>query len=409
MSEKVIQFISSHWDDCIKENMKDNGTLIGLPYPYTVPAVGHFDEMYYWDTYFTNKGLEIEGRFAQAKNNTDNMLYLVNRFGYMPNGNRTYYLKNSQPPFLSIMVGDVYRHYNDKAWLTGAFETLKKEYNFWMTRRMTPIGLNMYDGYLAPGADKELADSFKMRTGFMPNESIYNVGRHHLITCESGWDINPRWDTKGYDFAPVDLNSLMFMFEKNMEYFSCELGKGEDEIWAQRAQKRCTLMKKYMETESGLFLDYNFKDNNHSRIFSAASFYILFAGLAERKNAEALVENINRLETEYGLLACEKNNTEGTYQWDYPNGWACLHYIAISGLDKYGYKKEAAEIAQKYIALVDKVFEETGNLWEKYNVVEGNLNVNHESKKRMPAMMGWSAGVYLAALEYIEKRGCCCD
>ena len=121
MSEKVIQFISSHWDDCIKENMKDNGTLIGLPYPYTVPAVGHFDEMYYWDTYFTNKGLEIEGRFAQAKNNTDNMLYLVNRFGYMPNGNRTYYLKNSQPPFLSIMVGDVYRHYNDKAWLTGAF------------------------------------------------------------------------------------------------------------------------------------------------------------------------------------------------------------------------------------------------------------------------------------------------
>ena len=401
MSEKVRQFISSHWDECIKENMADDGTLIGLPYPYTVPAVGHFDEMYYWDTYFTNKGLEIEGRFAQAKNNTDNMLYLVNRYGYMPNGNRTYYLKNSQPPFLSAMVRGVYGHYRDKAWLGGAFETLKKEYDFWMTRRITPIGLNMYDGYLAPGADIELANSFKERTGFMPEGSLYNIGRHHLITCESGWDINPRWGTEGFNFAPVDLNSLMYMFEKNMEYFSNELDK-DAAGWAERAEKRRGLMKKYMETDTGLFLDYNFVKGNHSEILSAASFYPLFAGLAERNNAAALTANLNRLETDFGILACEKNDTEGTYQWDYPNGWACLHYIVIYGLDKYGYKTEAVRIAEKYIALVDRVFEETGNLWEKYNVVEGNLNVNHESKKRMPAMMGWSAGVYLAALKYIE-------
>ena len=406
MSEKVRRFISSHWDECIKENMEDDGTLIGLPYPYTVPAVGHFEEMYYWDTYFTNKGLEIEGRFAQMKNNTDNILYLVNRYGYMPNGNRTYYLKNSQPPFLSIMVRDVYEHYMDKVWLTGAFEALKKEYSFWMTRRISPIGLNVYDGYLALGADIELANSFKERTGFMPDGNIHDIGRHHLLTCESGWDINPRWDIEGYNFVPVDLNSLMFMFETNMRYFSNELEKDETQMWKERAEKRRILMKKYMETDSDLFLDYNFVKNKHSKVFSAASFYPLFAGLAEPENAEALVENINRLETEYGILACEKNESEGTYQWDYPNGWACLHYIVISGLDKYGYKTEAARIAEKYINLVEKVFEETGNIWEKYNVVDGNLNVHHESKKKMPAMMGWSAGVYLAALEYIKKRGC---
>ena len=107
MTEEIKKYIEDKWDECIKENREDNGTLIGMPYPYTVPAVGHFDEMYYWDTYFTNKGLECSGRFAQAKNNTDNMLYMVNRYGYMPNGNRTYYLKSSQPPFLSIMVRDV--------------------------------------------------------------------------------------------------------------------------------------------------------------------------------------------------------------------------------------------------------------------------------------------------------------
>ena len=135
---------------------------------------------------------------------------------------------------------------------------------------------------------------------------------------------------------------------------------------------------------------------------SAASFYPLFVGLAERENAEAIVGKLDRLEAEFGILACEKNDTEGTYQWDYPNGWACLQYIAVMGLDKYGYKTEAKRIAEKYVSLVDKVFEETGNLWEKYNVAEGSLNVNHESKKKMPAMMGWSAGVYLAASSYIE-------
>ena len=66
-----------------------------------------------------------------------------------------------------------------------------------------------------------------------------------------------------------------------------------------------------------------------------------------------------------------------------------------------------AGVAEKYTSLVDKVFESTGNLWEKYNVAEGSLNVNHESKKKMPAMMGWSAGVYLAALNYIEYQSHC--
>ena len=99
-------------------------------------------------------------------------------------------------------------------------------------------------------------------------------------------------------------------------------------------------------------------------------------------------------------MTCEKNDALGTYQWNYPNGWACLQYITIVGLDNYGFKTEAKRIARKYISLVDKVFEETGNLWEKYNVVEGNINVTNEYD--LPAMMGWTAGVYLGAKKYIK-------
>ena len=149
-----------------------------------------------------------------------------------------------------------------------------------------------------------------------------------------------------------------------------------------------------------LLLDYNFVTGKLSSILSAASFFSLFAGLADKKHAEAIVKNLYRLEADYGILTCEKNTADGTYQWDYPNGWACLQYIAIKGLDKYGYKKEAKRIAQKYVRLVDKTFDETGNLWEKYNVVDGSLDVGSEYET--PPMMGWSAGVYLAANNYLK-------
>ena len=90
-----------------------------------------------YSTYFTNKGLEIAGRFELAKNNVDDMLYLVERYGYMPNGSRTHYLGKSQPPFLCEMVKDVFVNFKDKVWLEGAYKTLEKEYAFWMTERIT--------------------------------------------------------------------------------------------------------------------------------------------------------------------------------------------------------------------------------------------------------------------------------
>ncbi len=397
---KVESYIENNWDKCTNENMQDVGNLIGVPYPYSIPAVGHFDEMYYWDTYFTNKGLELCGRWAQAKNNTDNILYLVNKYGYMPNGNRTFYLKNSQPPFLSIMVRDVFDHYKDTVWLSGAYEALLKEYDFWQTKRMTVVGLNCYGGVVEETEADSMAEYWKERTGFMPKDTAVNVARQTRLSCESGWDFNPRWGTEGYNFAPVDLNSLMYMFEKNMEYFAEVLQKGDADQWAEKAERRKAIMKKNMSAE-GVMLDYNFESDTKSDILSAASFYPLFAGIVDKAEAQALVQNMDRLETEYGILTCEKNDAIGSYQWDYPNGWACLQYITIVGLDKFGFKAEAKRIAEKYVMLVEKVFEETGNLWEKYNVVEGNINVTNEYE--MPAMMGWSAGAYLAAKNYLSE------
>lgn len=397
---KVEKYLTDNWKNCVRENREDKGNLLGLPYKYTVPAIGHFEEIYYWDTYFTNVGLLKFDCAELAKNNVDDMLYMVDKYGFMPNGSRSFYLTRSQPPFLSEMVRDVYEYYRDRVWLIGAYETLKKEYKFWSEKRTLPIGLNHYDSEY-PNKEKHV-EGFIKRVGYRPDLTDDEIAHHSLATCESGWDMNPRWDFEAYNFAAVDLNCLLYRMETNMSYFADILGKtDETALWKERSGERYALMLKYLLDENKIFMDYNYLTDAHSSVFSVASYFPLYVKMATAEQAAVLVENLSRLEEEYGVSTCEKQESSIDYQWGYPNGWACLQHIMIVGLDNYGYKEEAKRIAKKYIDLADKVFDETGNLWEKYNVVEGNINVSKEYV--MPPMFGWSAGVYVFCKEYLSK------
>ncbi|MBO5059318.1 MAG: alpha,alpha-trehalase [Clostridia bacterium] len=406
MNDKLVDFINGNWDSCIKQNKLDNGTLIGLPYPYSVPNIGCFDEMYYWDTYFTNIGLILSGRVMQAKYNVDNMLYLVNRIGFMPNGNRTYYLHNTQPPFLSEMVKAVYEYFKDKVWLSSAYMILEKEYEFWMNNRISPIGLNIYQGNVMNDETVNFyAKIYEERTGYKYNdENKKSIARHSITTAESGWDMTPRWGEDAYNFAPVDLNSLMYGFEKNMEYFCGELGNDSD-CWALKADKRKKLMIKYMTSSEGLLLDYNYKKERLSDILTMASVYPLFTNMADREYTEVIIDNLSRIKGNYGMFACEKSESKNIFQWDYPNGWPPHQLIAIKGFDNYGYTDIATELAKSYVEVVQKNFELTGNLWEKYNMIDGSVNTRQElnAQDELPEMMGWTAGVYLYAKHYIDK------
>lgn len=141
----VIDFIRENIKKTVRINTGGDDTLIGLPYPYTVPTVSEaFQEMYYWDTYFTNVGLLVSGESELARYNTDNLLYMADKYGFVPNGNRTWFLNRSQPPFLSLMVKDIYNETKDCEWLENAVKILEKEYSFWMTERITDTGLNCY-------------------------------------------------------------------------------------------------------------------------------------------------------------------------------------------------------------------------------------------------------------------------
>lgn len=403
--KQLVDFIHENWENTVRFNQEDEGNLIGLPKPYTVPSIAdHFQEMYYWDTYFTNVGLILSDRLDLAKNNTENIAFMINKYGYMANGNRTYYLSRSQPPFFTLMAREIYEIEGDKKWLKEMYDAGVKEYDFWMTQRITDSGLCRYYGTIDESIVSQRAHNFCKRIKIdCPEDydSQFKITENALAVCESGWDCNSRFGLRNQEYNWIDLNSLLFGMEENLAFFADELGIEND--CQKKADNRKALLNKLCWNENlGMFADYNFIDKQVSDFVSCANFYPMFTGLCTEEQAAKTVKLLEKLEQEYGVAGCEKRDDLMDLQWDYPHGWACLHHIIIYALKKYGYYDDARRIAKKYCDTVERNFLKTNNVWEKYNVVTGEVSVTKENM--IPtSMMGWSAGIYLYGLSQLEK------
>ncbi len=402
----LLQRIEQDFELSVRYTPEDDGTLIGLPKKHTVPSPFRFPEMYYWDTYFSNIGLLLLGKIELAKGNVDNLLFLVEKLGFVPNGSRCFFTTRSQPPFLSRMTKEVYEVIQDNAWLESAYATLKKEYEFWQTKRV--LGdLNAYNPPPAPTKEAMNGDAdyflgrVKRETlgeeNFVPNYPPYEelteekkvqYARANLSFCESGWDYNSRFLDEGHKYCAIDLNSLLYDMEENMRYFAQVLQNGEESIWQARKEERAEKMQQLWCEEAGIFLDKKIETNEFSGYKSLASVYPMYVNLATKAQAESTVKFIESIEVEYGFASGEKKNV-WHMQWDYPKVWAPLQVILYDALKNYGYDELAKRVAQKYVALVEKQFEETNELWEKYDGVTGG----HPSSACK--MTGWTAGAYL--------------
>ncbi len=387
------EYLEKSWDATIRHNTEDQGTLIGLPYPYTVPGLkGAFDEIYYWDTYFTNKGLIECGRTELAKNNCLNMLYLVEKFGYMPNGNRQVYIGGSQPPYLTLMVKDVFDATADKEFLSQAYPTLIKEYAFWMEKRIAPNGLNRHFTDRNDQICREMFEGIFQRIKPVGGENPVAAGKNYYAEAESGWDFTARFSGKCAECNPVDLNCILYATEKVFAEIEVVLGVSDGADWVNTANERKQKINSLLwDDEKKLYLDYNFVTGKRSTVPSAASFWPYFMNLADDDKKIGLENILKILEADYGILTAVK--VEDNFQWGYPNVWAPCIFGAVTGLMNYGYKEEALRIAKKYVDLIERNYERTGSLWEKYNAIKGDTDV--ASEYGTPEMMGWTAGVYL--------------
>ena len=101
----ILTYIEEYWPRIVRHTPHRQGTLIGLPHPYLVPAdEAMFGEMYYWDSYFMAQGLVGTAHEDLIPGLAENLGSLYRRFGVIPNGSRFYFLSRSQPPFFTSLI-----------------------------------------------------------------------------------------------------------------------------------------------------------------------------------------------------------------------------------------------------------------------------------------------------------------
>jgi alpha,alpha-trehalase len=400
----VMDYIRSEWEATVRSVGRDAHPRLYLPHEFTAPcASDRFQELYYWDTYFTHLGLLRHDRVDLVQSNIRNMFYMIRKYGFVPNSNAVYHLNRSQPPYLSMMVRDLYERTQDRGWIRAAWEPLRSEYDFWMSRRGTSVGLNRH---LHEATDHDLTEFYEhtlmKRLGLERTDAkaMRDVASHYVAEAESGHDFTPRFGGRCADYAPIDLNCTLYQYERNFADFSRILSLGEERMWLDRAGERLARLRRYAWNPSlGAFTDYDVVHDEPGGLAHAASFWALAFGLATAGEARSTARLLRRLEREHGVATCEDGPESRRYQWGFPNAWPPVQVMVCRGLARYGYTKEAARIARKYVETVTGRFEATGALWEKYDSVTGEPGGAEYEPARM---MGWSAGTFVYLWELLR-------
>jgi alpha,alpha-trehalase len=395
-----------------------------MPAPYVVPG-GRFREMYYWDSYFTMLGLATSGRHDLVNGMVRDFAYLIDTYGHVPNGARTYYLSRSQPPFFFAMVGLVSPEDPGRAY-AAYLPQLRREYAFWMDgeRGLRPgashrhvvalpdgsILNRFWDDRDSPRDESYREDTELAHTSRRPAPQLF---RDIRAAAESGWDFGSRWFADGRtratldttEIVPVDLNSLLFGLE-NAIRTGCER-RGDKpcalEFERRAAARRRSIDRYLWDAPEGAYLDYRWTTKNRIPLVSAATLYPLFASLASKAQAAAVGSITARELLKAGGIVTTTRDTD--QQWDSPNGWAPLQWIAVSGLRGYGAAPLAAAIACRWMASVNDVYRQSGKLVEKYDVVTPGRS-GGGGEYPLQDGFGWTNGVMRKLIElYPQDAG----
>jgi alpha,alpha-trehalase len=396
-------------------------SLLYVPEPYVVPG-GRFREFYYWDSYFTMLGLIPDGHLDTARDLVDDFSFMLQQYGHIPNGARTYYVSRSQPPVYYLMVGLLSAD-PVSSWSQHVAD-LEREYAFWMEGSSglhpgeargnvvaMPDGsvLNRYwDASDTPRDESYRNDVLIARASGRPAAQVY---RDIRAAAESGWDFSSRWLGDGRhlstihttDIVPVDLNSLLYGLEESIASgCAARHDSACAQTFAKRAHRRRQAMDRYLwDSGAGYFMDYDWRHHRRDRELSAATLYPLFTGVADARQAGAIAAvTRERLLKEGGIVTT--NITSGQ-QWDAPNGWPPLQWITVSGLRRYGQAALAQEIARRWLRTVQRVFAHSGKLVEKYDVEHALPGGGGEYP--LQDGFGWTNGVTRALLALYPDSG----
>ncbi|MBJ8796627.1 alpha,alpha-trehalase [Citrobacter freundii] len=403
-------------------------SLLPLPEPYVVPG-GRFREIYYWDSYFTMLGLAESNHWDKVSDMVANFAYEIDSWGHIPNGNRTYYLSRSQPPFFAFMVELLAQHDGNDA-LKKYLPQMLKEYSYWMegvetlqpgqqNKRVVKLDdgtiLNRYwDERDSPRPESWVEDIATAKSN--PNRPATEIYRDLRSAAASGWDFSSRWmdnpnqlgTLRTTSIVPVDLNALMYKMEKMISLAS--KAAGDDAKAAQYdgfANARQKGIEKYLwNDKEGWYADYDLKSHKVRNQLTAAALFPLYVNAAAKDRASKVATATQAHLLQPGGLAT--TSVKSGQQWDAPNGWAPLQWVAASGLQNYGQDTVAMDVTWRFLTNVQHTYDREKKLVEKYDVSTTGTG-GGGGEYPLQDGFGWTNGVTLKMLDLICAKEKPCD
>jgi len=426
-----LDYIELYWDKIIHKPVRQNinHNFINIPKPFFTPNEKKFSYIFYWDSFFIFRGLMGTKREFIMKDMVENFVYLFNQYHVIPNFNSHASTNRSQPPFFTSMIFDVYKTFNNG---NGSFKGFSLLKNLLLSPKATLGNLNWL---------REKIDIAKKEYDHVWNNDFYynhfvkkyslnrygdrDIGYAHSSELESGWDFTSRFYNRCNEFLPIDLNCYLYKYEKDFELASLILGdEDEADYWNKQASKRKELINRLMWNEkAGFFFDFNYYFNKQSNFYSLAGFVPLWAELASFDQAKKMVSNLKRFESNFGLFITSKKSLPpkinlnkiptrlrpaieevvSTKQWDYPNIWPPLEYLAVIGLLKYGFVEEAKKIIKRSLEAHANIFRKYKTFFERIDGLTGDKPKN--SHYEVQSGFGWTNAVFLRyvyILDYLE-------
>lgn len=417
----VETHIAQLWVELERRNRVNRGSLIALPHQYVVPG-GRFSEQFYWDSYFIMLGLEADGEWGRIEAMMKNYQFMIRKYGFIPTANRSYFLSRSQPPVFALMVQLLARHRGLTRTHLEYLPYLVTEYRFWMRGRNKAraqehrslarvveiedgVYMNRYYDNKSTPRPESLREDIETAEEVESLRQPDRLYLHLRAAAESGWDFSSRWFHDPHDIRtihtadiiPVDLNCLVYELERTIaESYSLMKNRPLAEKFERLAKQRAAAINKYCWSDQEMcYVDYNFHTKSATNTISLAMVFPLFVGIADQSRADMIAKRLKRDFLKPGGLVTTL--VENGQQWDSPNGWAPLQWVAIQGLKRYGHDELAEEIKRRWISTNISVFQKHRKLVEKYNVVDpGGLGGGGEYP--LQDGFGWTNGVLRALL-----------
>lgn len=405
-----LEHIDRLWEYLTREIKEPlaGSTYVPLPYPFVVPG-GRFQEIYYWDSYFTLLGLKKSGKWEVMEQMIANFAYLIRTYGFIPNGNRTYFLSRSQPPFFSLMI-DLLPEEKQIQFLP----ELEKEYLFWMQsptdgkskdfQRVVEIALSKYLNRYWDNSPTPRPESYREDIALAtqnPQRKAEDIYLDLRAACESGWDFSSRWLADNRTLGtiettrilPVDLNCLLYKLEQKIAALSAlQKQTQKADTYTQLAAQRATLIQNlFWDEEEQFFCDYHWVNGKSTRKITLAGLFPLWVGLASSEQIACCAHRVEKdLLTQGGVRTTMCASGQ---QWDAPNGWAPLQWIAVASFQGTTFSTLGEEIKVRWMDWNTRIFNEKGKFTEKYNVESTSVTTGGGEYPNQDGF-GWTNGVY---------------